>query len=152
MPDRTGLAARALIGLGIGAAVVGLVVPASAAPQVAPRAGHYSGSEAVKPSPLPVTFVVSKNRRRVQAFAAEAQVKAGCTNHITEFQAPTGPMPISTAGRFSRSSRAYPQKGVQVTVTGHFTSPTTVSGHITIRLSTVKGCNASRPFSAQRTA
>ena len=42
--------------------------------------------------------------------------------------------------------------GVRVTVTGRFTSPTTVSGHIAIHFNRVKGCNANRAFTAQRTA
>ena len=61
-------------------------------------------------------------------------------------------MAIGKAGRFSRSSTSYPQPGVRVTVTGRFNSATTVTGHIAIRFTRVKGCNATRAFTAQRTA
>jgi hypothetical protein len=144
---------------GITAAAIGVIVasglaPASAlTPQVrAPRAGHYAGQVAAKPSPLPVTFTVANGPKRVTGFTAQALVKAGCTNHITSFEAPVAPMRISAAGRFARVSRAYPQKGVIVTVTGRFTSRTTATGLITIRLTRIKGCNATHRFSAQRTA
>jgi hypothetical protein len=125
---------------------------AAAAPQVIARAGYYTGQEAFKPSPVPVSFTVSKNHKKVLGFSAEAQVRAGCKNHLTGFEAPTAPMAIGPAGRFSRSSTAYPQAGVTVTVTGRFTSPANVTGHIAIRFARVKGCNASRIFVAHRTA
>ncbi|HTW21389.1 MAG TPA: hypothetical protein VME70_14395 [Mycobacteriales bacterium] len=125
-------------------------VAASAATPLGPRAGQYTGQEAASPQPLPVSFTVASSHRRIVAFSAEAEVKAGCKNHITEFQAPTGPMPI-TSGRFTKTSHAYPQKGVAVTVTGHFTSRTTARGRITVRFTKVRGCNASRLFRAHRT-
>jgi hypothetical protein len=128
------------------------IVPVTAAPQLIPRAGYYTGHEADKPSPVPVSFVVSKNHKRVRSFTAEAEAKAGCTNHLTGFEAPTGPMLISAAGRFSHTSTNYPQAGVRVTVRGRFTSARTVTGHIIIHFSQVKGCNANRAFAAHRTA
>jgi hypothetical protein len=135
------------------AAVFGAAAPASAAPpQATPRAGYYTGHEADKPSPVPVSFTVGKGRKNVLNFNAEAEVKAGCKNHLTGFEAPTAPMAIGPAGRFAGSSTAYPQKGVTVRVTGRFVSATKATGLITVTLRRVKGCNASRAFTAQRTA
>jgi hypothetical protein len=139
------------VGISTGALLAGTAA-ALPAPQVKARAGYYTGHEADKPSPVPVTFTVSKNRKKVLNFSAEAEAKAGCTNHLTGFEAPTAPMLIGNAGRFTRSSTSYPQPGVRVTVTGRFTAPTTVTGHIAIRFTRVKGCNANRAFTAQRTA
>jgi hypothetical protein len=144
-----------VIAVAIGvAAVTTLAGTASAvsAPQVKARPGYYTGQEADKPTPVSVSFTVSKNRKKVLAFSAEAEAKAGCQNHLTGFEAPTAAMAIGPAGRFARSSTSYPQPGVRVTVTGRFTSPTTVSGHIAIHFNRVKGCNANRAFTAQRTA
>jgi hypothetical protein len=143
-----------LAGLGFSlVAILGAAAPASAAPpQVTPRAGYYTGHEADKPSPLPVSFTVGTGRKNVLHFNAEAEVKAGCQNHLTGFEAPTAPMSIGTAGRFADASTAYPQKGVVVRVTGKFVSPTKATGLISVTLRRVKGCNASRAFTAQRTA
>jgi len=131
---------------------LGTATPASATAQVTARAGHYTGREADKPKPVPVSFTVSANHKRVLSFTAEAEVKAGCKNHLTGFEAPTAPMAIGPAGRFARSSTAYPQKGVVVRVTGRFISATKVTGLISVTLRNVKGCNASRGFTAQRDA
>jgi hypothetical protein len=127
------------------------VVPASATSVARPRAGKYAGQETYNNNPLPVTFNVSRNRKRVMRFSGQAQVKRGCTNHITGFQAPTGPMTITAAGRFSARSTSYPQPGVRVKVTGTFVSRVKARGHISVRIAKPKGCNASRPFTAQRT-
>jgi hypothetical protein len=146
-------AALGLLGVAATLSAAAGVLPASATagPQVTARAGHYTGHEADKPSPLPVSFTVSANHKRVVSFSAEAEAKAGCKNHLTGFQAPTAAMQIGPAGRFARSSTTYPQPGVRVTVTGRFTTPSKVFGHITIRFARVKGCNASRAFTAKRT-
>jgi hypothetical protein len=142
-----------LLGLGVAMTASGwTALPAAAVPQVVPRSGSYIGHEADKPSPVPVSFVVSKNHKRIRSFTAEAEAKAGCTNHLTGFEAPTGPMAIGAAGRFTRTSTNYPQAGVRVTVTGRFTSARTVTGHIRIRFATIKGCNANRVFTAHRTS
>lgn len=136
--------------LGIIAAAC-LAAPATADTQIKPRAGHFSGQEAFGTTPVPVTFTVSKNRKKVVNFSAQAEVKAGCTNHIQSFQAPFSPMPITTDGHFTGTTTSYPQKGVRVTVTGTFTSAVRAKGRITIHFNRVKGCNANRPFTAHRT-
>jgi hypothetical protein len=141
------------VGLALGlAAVACLAAPASAAAQIKPRAGYFAGQEADRTTPMPVSFTVSKNRKKVVSFTGQAVVKAGCTNNIQSFQAPRAPMPIKAKGRFTRSSTNYPQKGVRVTVTGTFTSATKANGHITIHFANIRGCNASRVFTARRTA
>jgi hypothetical protein len=136
--------------LGVCAALAG-AVPASATSQARPRAGKYAGQETYNNDPLPVTFNVSRDRKRVMRFSGQAEVKGGCTNHITGFQAPTGPMAITAQGRFSASSRNYPQPGVRVKVTGTFVSRVKAKGHIKVRIAKHPGCTASRPFVAQRT-
>jgi hypothetical protein len=142
-----------LAGLGLGvAALLSGSATASAGAQVTPRAGYFTGHEAYKPGPVPVSFTVGKGRKNVLQFSGEAEVKAGCQNHLTGFEAPTAPMAIGPAGRFTRTSTSYPQKGVVVRVTGRFVSPTKVTGHISVVLRRVQGCNASRAFTAQRTA
>jgi len=132
------------------AAVAGAAIPAAAGTAITPRAGAFSGQETAGANPLPVTFTVAKGRKRVVHFVGQAETRAGCTNHITGFQAPTGPMKINKGAHFTASSSNYPQKGVTVTVTGRFTSPTTARGHISVRIVHVKGCAISRLFTASR--
>lgn len=139
----------------VGAAAAALTVMAGAVPTSAvgdlkPRAGKYLGKEAFGSTPLPVTFTVSRDRTRVTKFTAQAQVRNGCSNHITSFQAPTGPMTVSSDGRFSAKSKNYPQQGVRVRVTGVFTSRTKARGHISVRIAKQKDCDARRVFRAKR--
>jgi hypothetical protein len=149
---RVARVARLALLAAVTVSVVG-VVPAAAAGQAKPRAGRYAGQEVYDNNPLPVTFNVSRDRSRVVRFTGQAVTKDGCTNHITSFQAPSGPMTITAAGRFSATSTStsYPQPGVRVKVTGTFVSRLKAKGHISIRISKHRDCNARRPFTAQRT-
>jgi hypothetical protein len=125
-------------------------VPTAAVSDSKPRAGKYVGKEAFGTTPLPVSFVVSRDRLRVTKFTGQAQARNGCSNHITSFQAPTGPMTIGADGRFKASSHNYPQQGVQVRVTGRFVSRTKARGHISVRIANQPDCNARRSFHARR--
>jgi len=136
----------------LAAGAVALPLPVSAVGTSQPRSGKYAGTEAFGTTPLPVKFIVSRNRLRVRKFTAQAQVKAGCSNHITSFQTPTGPMSISADGKFSAESRNYPQKGVRVRVSGVFVSGTKARGHISVRIAKHPECNARRVFHAKRHA
>jgi hypothetical protein len=130
------------------------VLPSSANAFVisGPRPGRYAGTEAFGTTPLPVKFMVARTRLKVRKFTAQAQVKDGCSNHITSFQTPTGPMSISADGHFSAVSHNYPQKGVRVRVSGVFTSQTKARGHISVRIAKHPECDARRPFHARRHA
>jgi hypothetical protein len=142
----------ATVVVAVAAGTAALPVPAGAVAVSGPRPGKYAGTEAFGTTPLPVKFMVSRNRLRVRKFTAQAQVKAGCTNHITSFQAPTGPMSISADGGFSAVSRNYPQNGVRVRVSGIFTSRTKARGHVSVRIAKHPECDARRPFHARRRA
>jgi hypothetical protein len=139
--------------LGGSIAVVAAVLtaaPAGAAQTLKPRAGHYAGQEAYGTTPLPVSFTVTRSRTRVTKFTAQAEVRGRCSNHITSFQAPTGPMRIDANGRFAARSTNYPQSGVRVRVSGVFTSRAKVRGRISVHIAGQKDCDASRSFHAQR--
>jgi hypothetical protein len=133
----------------LGVVTVG-AVPAGGVTQLKPRAGNYIGHETFGDNPLPVSFTVSRDRTRVVDFRGQAAAREGCTNRITSFQAPTGPMPISAAGRFSDTSTNYPQRGVRVKVIGRFISRIRVRGHIRVRIAKMPACTASRLFTARR--
>jgi hypothetical protein len=149
MPNR-GIRLAIALGLAL-AAIASSELPASAGSQDKPRAGSFAGQEANGDNPLPVSFNVPKKRNRVIHFVGQAETKTGCTNHITGFQAPTGPMHIDSNGHFTATSTNYPQDGVTVTVHGGFTSRIKARGHIAVRVAHVKGCNSSRLFTVQRT-
>jgi hypothetical protein len=137
----------------VGAAALALVsltaVPAAGTTTITPRAGKYGGHEAFGNNPLPVSFRVPRTKERVVSFNGQAVVQDGCTNHITSFQAPTGPMPIDANGRFAATSTNYPQKGVRVRVTGTFVRANRVRGHISVHIAKTRGCNARRLFVAR---
>jgi hypothetical protein len=139
------------------ATTVAVAIPVvSAAPTAAvseskPRAGKYVGKEAFGNTPLPVSFVVSRDRTRVTKFTAQAQVRDGCSNRITSFQAPTGPMTVGADGRFRARSHNYPQRGVHVRVSGRFVSRTKARGHISVRIAKQPDCDARRFFHARKT-
>jgi hypothetical protein len=129
---------------------LGVATAAPATGTVTPRAGHYAGTETFKPTSIPVQFSVTNGPKTVRSFAGTARVKAGCKNNIAGYQAPTGPMKVTKAGHFSASLTTYPGPAVKVTVTGRFTSPTKVTGHITVKFKRAAGCNSSRAFTATR--
>jgi hypothetical protein len=140
------------VGVAIGvSALAGLSNPAAGATQARPRAGYFAGQEADGSTLMPVHFSVSKNRKKVVAFTAQAIAKAGCTRQLQSVQAPLGPMPIRANGQFRASSTTYPTPGIRVTVTGTFTSPIRARGHIMIHYANGNGCNANRLFTAVRT-
>jgi hypothetical protein len=146
---------RSRLAIGVAAAVAVAIplvgaVPTAAVSDSKPRAGKYVGKEAFDNTPLPVSFVVSRDRTRVTKFTAQAQVRDGCSNRITSFQAPTGPMSIGADGRFTARSHNYPQHGVRVRVSGVFVSRTKARGHISVRLAKQPDCNASRFFHARK--
>lgn len=127
-------------------------VPASGAAQVTPRVGKYTGTETGPGDGSSITFTVTKNHKTVRNLVGNAETKTGCKAHYTGFQARPGPMKITSRGGFTASTTAYPGPKVRVTVTGRFTSATKVSGHVIVRFKTLKGCNASSPFTATRTS
>jgi hypothetical protein len=122
---------------------------AYAASDTPPRPGAWAGQEANGTSPSPVSFTVGPMGSTVTNFSGEAIVKAGCTNHIQGFSAPTGPMTIAD-GHFRGVERSYPQQGVRVTVIGTFTTRTRARGRINIHFKRVAGCDASHAFTATR--
>jgi hypothetical protein len=132
------------------AATLAAALPAWAVGQAHPRAGKFVGQEVFDKNPLAVSFTVPRARNRVIDFTGQAQVNDGCTNHITGFSAPRGPMPISPRGRFSAVSTNYSQKGVRVKVTGAFPTKTKARGRISVTIAKNPGCNASRRFTAVR--
>jgi hypothetical protein len=126
-------------------------VPAGAVTAaISPRPGRYAGFEVSGTTRLPVSFTVSRDRSRIVTFNGQTAVKAGCTNHIKSFEAPSGPIPIAPDGSFAATSRSYPQDGVRVRVSGHFLTRVKARGHISVRVAKVEGCNISRPFTASR--
>jgi hypothetical protein len=132
------------------AALVAFAVPVSAATQVHPKAGAYSGTETGPGAGNAITFTVATNRTTLRKLTASAVVKAGCKGPYAAYQAPSGPEVITKRGVFSKSSRAYPGPKLRITVTGHFTSPTTAVGRIIVRFARLKGCNAVSPFTIKR--
>jgi hypothetical protein len=140
-----------VVGLALGvASVAGLAAPAGAAASLTPRAGSYTGQEAASPTPEAVHFTVTNGPKTIRSFTGSGQVKAGCKNTISSYEAPPGPMKVTKAGHFSESLTTYPGPAVRITVTGHFTTGTKVVGHITTAFKKVKGCNATRSFTAKR--
>jgi hypothetical protein len=129
----------------------GITTAAAGSTAATPRAGHFAGSETFSPDPIPVQLTVTNGPKTVRNFTGSARVKAGCKNNFAGYEAPKGPMKVTKAGHFTQSLTTYPGPLVTVTVTGNFTSPTTVTGHITIVFKRVKGCNSSRAFTATRT-
>jgi hypothetical protein len=113
-----------------------------------PRPGPWAGEEANGTAPSQVSFTVEPTGGAVSDFSGEGIVKAGCTNHIQGFSAPTGPMTV-TNGRFRGVETSYPQRGVRVVVTGTFTTRTKARGRIQIHFKRVDGCDAVRRFSAR---
>ncbi|HEX3823366.1 MAG TPA: hypothetical protein VHV79_02745 [Mycobacteriales bacterium] len=143
----TVLAVAAASSFALSAAVA---APVTGSGSAVPRAGSYAGAETFKPTPIPVQFTVTNGPKTVRSFASSARVKAGCKNNIAGYQAPTGPMKVTKAGRFSESLTTYPGPAVKVTVIGHFTRPAKVTGRITVKFKRAKGCNSSRAFTATR--
>jgi hypothetical protein len=125
---------------------------ASSAEQVRPRQGHFNGQEANGAQPVPVSFTVSPNHRKVRRFSGEGIVKSGCGNHIVGFQAPSSPMTVTKRGRFRGVETNYPQPGVRVVVVGTFTAKARARGHITVHIADVSGCDATHHFTASSTA
>jgi hypothetical protein len=125
------------------------VASAGSSSSVQPRPGPWAGQEANGTTPSPVSFTVGPTGDLVTNFSGEGIVKAGCTNHLQGFSAPTGPMTI-TNGRFRGVETSYPQRGVRVVVTGTFTTRTKARGRIHIHFKRVDGCDATRTFTAQR--
>lgn len=146
MPARKGVliavAVMVLTGLAANAA--------QAAANGHPRPGPWAGQEANGTAPSPVSFTVDPSGTTVSDFSGEGIVKAGCTNHIQGFSAPTGPMTISN-GQFRGVETSYPQRGVRVVVTGNFVSRTKARGRIHIHFKRVDGCEATRRFTARPT-
>jgi hypothetical protein len=132
-------------------AVAAVGEPASGAVQVRPRAGAYDGTETGPGDNSAITFTVSKNRKVVGNLTGNAEARAGCTAHYTGFELPPGRMAITNGVHFRRSTTRYPGPKVRVTIVGHFTSATAAAGRIVVHFTTVKGCNATTPFTANRT-
>jgi hypothetical protein len=123
------------------------------ATKIVPRAGTYTSAVAVDVQP--VTFKVPKTGRRITGFIAQVGTKATCKNPITSFSAPVGPMKVNANNHFTARSTNYPiRKGrhITVTVTGTFTSRIAAHGQITVKVTNVKGCNATWPYSVKRVA
>lgn len=135
-----------------GAALSGFALAAAnAATSPHPRPGPWAGQEANGTAPSPVSFTVDPAGDAVTDFSGEGIVKAGCTNHIQGFSAPTGPMSV-TNGRFRGVETSYPQRGVRVVVTGTFTARTKARGRIQIHFKRVDGCDETRRFTARPTS
>jgi hypothetical protein len=128
--------------------------PALGHAQAKPKAGHYSGHAAYA-TPVPVTFSVNRKRTKVVNFSSQADVKAGCTAPNPSFETPITPKKISKSGHFKQSYSAYTDASgkpyhVKVTVTGHFTSRTKVSGKFILVSKKYKHCNQTVHWSASR--
>jgi hypothetical protein len=126
------------------------VGPAMGDAQLSPKKGQYSGFEVYKSTPIPTQLTVGRHGNRVTSFTGQAQVRDGCENHITSFQAPDGPMPIHADGSFAARSTNYPQDGVRVKVTGTFVSRVKARGHISVRIAGKRDCHARRLFTVRR--
>jgi hypothetical protein len=130
---------------------LGFATAAHGATSVKPRPGAWTGSEANGTAPSPLSFTVAPAGGTVMSFSGEGIVRAGCSNHIQGFSAPTGPMAI-TNGRFHGVETSYPQRGVRVTVVGTFATRKKARGQIKIHFKHLTGCDATRHFTARHTS
>jgi hypothetical protein len=145
------LATATVVGVLTAGAPITAALGGTKTPQLRPRPGQYSGTEADGSQPQPVSFTVTPNGGKVRDFTGEGIVRTGCPNHIVGFQAPPGPMRV-VRGHFQGVETTYPQQGVRVRVVGTFVSRTRARGRIVVHIAHQKSCDASRKFRVRRKA
>jgi hypothetical protein len=132
----------------------GATTSVAAETQAKPKPGQFAGTETA-PTPIPISFRVTKSRKRVTHITGAAQVKStGCDNAATSFGFSARGAKINRVGHFRLvyGPSYFPtSKGTTVTITGHFTSTTRAAGHVSVRIKHKSGCDASLPYAAHRT-
>jgi hypothetical protein len=139
--------------------VILLLVLAASAHAVLPAGGSkFKGStkEELNGFKAPVSFKVAGNQKKLKAFrygsyACLTDVGPGAGDPFKNFQQKFGSIPLTDAGKFSKTKKItpLPNQTQTVKVKGKFKSATKASGKITISRSDFD-CRQSFKFSAKK--